>query len=226
MRSLLLSLVCLVSACSSSGSVGGGKKDMAGGGGVLCPAHPENCSGTCCGATCTDTTIDKNNCGGCNAQCTAGTVCMGGHCGCLPSGAPCSGAQTCCPNAGCADLTTDIRNCGACGHSCGTGSTCVGGICRCGNNTCTGTMVCCNGGCADTCSSPGPMPDMSMPGALPACNCTGLNPDPLGTGMTDQCPLSDQCVGNNCCAEDKNGLFTPPGTCTDPTPCQTSLTPQ
>ncbi len=213
--------------CSSSGNGNGGKKDMGttGGGGGICPAHPENCSGTCCGSGCVDTSIDIKNCGGCNAACTAGTVCMGGHCGCLPSGAPCSGTQTCCPNAGCADLTSDIRNCGACGHACGDGSSCVAGICRCGTVTCTGTQICCSGNCADSTACTVSMPDMAMPGGLPLCNCMMLV-DP--TGSNNQCPVTSQCVGNNCCAEDQALCATfgcPPGTCVDPTPCQTSVTP-
>jgi hypothetical protein len=223
MRLLFLTLVFSFS-CNDSG--GGGQPDMAkGSGGFICPAHPENCQGMCCGSTCLNTSIDINNCGGCNAKCSGGTVCMGGHCGCLPSGAPCSMTQTCCPNAGCADLMTDLRNCGTCGHSCGDGSTCVGGVCKCGNTTCTGTQVCCSGACADTCSIS--MPDMAMSGGMPLCDCSMLDPDPLGQGMTNQCPLTNQCVGNGCCLEDQASPFGPPaGTCVDMTPCQTSTTPQ
>jgi hypothetical protein len=223
MRLLFLTLVIGFSACNDSG--GGSQPDMAkGGGGFICPSHPENCQGMCCGSTCINTSIDVKNCGGCNAACTGGTVCMGGHCGCLPSGAPCSMTQTCCPNAGCADLMTDLRNCGACGHSCGDGSTCVGGVCKCGNTTCTGSQVCCSGSCADTCAIS--MPDMAMSGGMPLCDCKMLV-DP--TGSSNQCPLTSQCVGNNCCLEDQLACSAgacPAGTCIDKTPCQTSVTPQ
>jgi hypothetical protein len=224
---LFFSLSLLIVGCNDSNK-GKGNPDMAGRGGAICPDHPENCEGQCCGSTCVNTMDDKANCGGCNVACDPGTVCMGGHCGCLPTGAPCAATQTCCPNAGCADLMNDIRNCGQCGHSCGDGSTCEQGVCKCGGSTCSATQVCCSGSCADSCMTT-PM-DMSMSSGLPLCDCTGLDPDPLGTGVMDQCPGTDQCVRNNCCQEDVDLYnqfgFYPPGTCEDSTPCQTSLTPQ
>jgi hypothetical protein len=224
---LLFAILITVAGCNDSPS--GTKKDMGGTSGGICPDHPTNCQGTCCGSSCLNTQIDKNNCGGCNAACTGGTVCMGGHCGCLPSGAPCSNDQTCCPNAGCANLMTDIRNCGTCGHSCGDGATCVAGQCKCGNTACTGTDVCCMGACMASCMSL--MPDMAtssgdggLPGGL--CDCRGLM-DPLGSN--DQCPLTSQCVGNNCCLEDQAACALgacPAGTCIDNTPCTPAVTPQ
>jgi hypothetical protein len=214
-----------VVGCSSGSTT---SKDMSGGGGSICPDHPGNCQGTCCGDKCLNTSVDRNNCGACNAACTGGTVCMGGHCGCLPQGAPCAMGQTCCPMGGCADLMNDLRNCGMCGNVCQNGTTCSGGKCVCGTAACTGGDVCCNGTCMATCNIS--MPDMATSmggdgGALKNCDCTGLNPMPI-PGVHDQCPLTGQCVKNNCCLEDTFVNPPPAGTCTDPTPCTTSSTPQ
>src|SRR5579859_8045433 len=153
MRLLFAFLIGVTSCNRSNNNV---PKDMNGGGGGICPNHPENCQGTCCGEKCLNTSIDVNNCGGCNAACSGGTVCMGGKCGCLPSGAPCAMSQTCCPNAGCANLMNDLRNCGKCGNVCMNGATCVNGACSCGGMTCGGTDVCCNGTCQATCNLPMP----------------------------------------------------------------------
>src|SRR5262249_24778462 len=98
-------------------------------------------------------------------------------------------------------------------------ATCESGVCKCGGATCTGSQVCCSGTCQATCTSSNP--DMAMMSNLPLCDCRGLH-DPFGSA--NQCPVSSTCVGNDCCAEDVGGLI--PGTCTDTTPCQTSLTPQ
>jgi hypothetical protein len=220
MRLLFAFLIAVTSCNNSNANV---PKDMNGGGGLICPNHPENCQGTCCGEKCLNTSVDVNNCGGCNAACSGGTICMGGKCGCLPSGAPCAMAQTCCPNAGCANLMNDLRNCGKCGNVCMNGETCVNGACACGGMTCTGTNVCCNGTCQATCNVP--VPDMASSSSgdggsgLPLCDCTGLIKI-----LGNQCPLTSQCVGHNCCLEDTLGLGNVMCT-TDPT-CQTSVTPQ
>jgi hypothetical protein len=212
MRLLFLISITLA-ACSEGGS---GKKDMGSttGGGFICPNHPENCQGTCCGDKCLNTMVDRNNCGACNAACGGGTICMGGHCGCLPTGAPCATGQTCCPMGGCADLQTSVRDCGSCGHGCETGETCVAGQCVCGTAACTGTDVCCNGTCKATCMVTMP-PDMSMPNTKPFCDCSGL-------AIT--CIITGQCIGNNCCLEDTFVNPPPAGTCEDPTPCEPSTT--
>jgi hypothetical protein len=213
------SLLIAIAACSS-GNGGTPKKDGGGtNGGLICPDHPQNCEGTCCGEKCLNTSIDVNNCGGCNTACTGGLVCMGGKCGCLPSGAPCAASQTCCAMGGCADLMNDLRNCGSCGHVCtGQGETCVNGMCSCGGQTCNAGDVCCNGTCKSTCTvTP---PDMAMSMTMgPFCDCSGLNPS---------CIVSKQCVGNNCCLEDQIACATigcPAGTCIDMTPCTPSTTP-
>ncbi len=154
------------------------KVDMASGG--ICPNNPQFCAGTCCGTTCVQTDVDKNNCGGCNIACGAGAVCAKSKCACLP--------------AGTGDTQTDVHNCGSCGHDCGAGATCTAGKCICGGATCAGTEVCCNGMCSASCV----LPDMSS--GLPPCDCSGLV-DIFGA----KCPLSNACVAQDCCFENTQG---------------------
>jgi hypothetical protein len=224
MRFLILALLTVGVGCSSKNN--SSPKDMAGGGGAICPNHPENCGGTCCGDSCLVTDVDRNHCGSCDKVCNKGEVCTGGRCGCLPSGAPCATNQTCCLNAGCADLNTDIRNCGSCNHGCGGdgSATCEAGVCKCGGTTCSGTDVCCNGTCQASCNGGGSV-DMATGPALPGCDCTGLDPMPI-PGVYDQCPASQLCVAMNCCYENTQGvpfLFMCTAT---PTVCSPSSTPQ
>ena len=150
----------------------------------ICPGNPQFCpSGVCCGTSCADTKVDARNCGGCDIQCETGTVCANGKCGCLPTGVACGTGQSCCGNSGCKSTASDINNCGACGKACGAGSTCEAGVCKCGGVACSATQVCCNGACAATCNT---APDM----AAGKCVCAG------------GCPITNICVGPNCCFED------------------------
>jgi hypothetical protein len=232
MRAFFLALIVTAASCSSGNAPTMVRRDM-GSGSFICPDHPENCQGKCCGSTCTDTMTDAYNCGTCGNKCPMGLVCKGGTCGCLPSGVACGMGQTCCPNTGCHSLDSDVNNCGGCGSSfaCGTGAKCMSGKCVCGGVTCAAGQSCCNGVCASTCMSSS-TPDMAMSsgGTGPLCDCTGLmlisNPfDP--TAPPDQCPATHMCVKKDCCQEDLP-LIGLPGIppCNDPTPCQTSLTPQ
>jgi hypothetical protein len=235
MRAFFLALIFTAASCSSGNApTMMVRKDM-GSGLAICPDHPENCQGKCCGSNCTDTTIDANNCGTCGNKCPAGLVCKAGVCGCLPSGVACGMGQSCCPNTGCHSLDSDVNNCGGCGSmfACGTGAKCMSGKCVCGGITCAAGQSCCNGVCASTCMSSS-MPDMAMGSSsnMPLCDCTGLalTSNPLNpSAPPDQCPVSHMCVQKDCCAEDipLAGLGIPGiPPCNDPTPCQTSLTPQ
>jgi hypothetical protein len=77
------------------------------------------CSTTCptgefmCSGTCTNRTIDTNNCGACGTVCNTagGQVCTGSSCVCS-SGTLCSGS--------CYDTTTDASHCGNCVTACGS----------------------------------------------------------------------------------------------------------
>jgi hypothetical protein len=197
MRLIALAAVAVV-ACHDAGTA-----QRYDGGSVLCPAHPENCMGKCCGATCTDTDNDTNNCGDCNNVCPKGNVCVVGRCGCPPTGIACGMAQSCCGTAGCKSLDSDRFNCGACGRECADG-TCSGGQCHCGGAVCPSTQRCCAGACSDApCAAAAP--DLATP-MLPLCTC---NNAPFGP-----CPVSHSCVGMDCCANDASLGVCSAGGCT------------
>jgi hypothetical protein len=198
----------LLLGCASSSSSNGHDAGV-GGGSALCPTHPENCGGTCCGSTCVDTNNDPTNCGGCHIGCSDGEVCQGGHCGCAPSGIACGMGQSCCNAVGCKSLASDANNCGACGVSCGPGGLCTNGHCSCGNMTCSAAEVCCNGTCQSSCvNDMGQALDLSSSGALCQCSDHCQN-DPSGT-----------CVGPDCC-----GAAALLGACAFSSTCQVNLAP-
>ena len=90
-----------------------------------------------CGNTCSDTTTDKANCGGCGIACQVGQLCQDAKCVCEPGAVFCNGA--------CVATDTDPNNCGGCagdgGTVCGAGDVCEGGQCK---PSCTlgGSTVC------------------------------------------------------------------------------------
>src|SRR4051812_6107950 len=125
MRARCAALFLLLIGCGTS-STGPAKKDM-GSTASICPAHPDQCGGRCCGSLCVDTMNDANNCGGCNAKCDDGLLCSAGVCKCVAAtgggvmtGTDCGLGQSCCGATGCKSLATDAFNCGSCGHSCGS----------------------------------------------------------------------------------------------------------
>jgi hypothetical protein len=190
----LVAGVVVLAACANPTGTNGDQHDMTMTSGI-CPGHPEQCGGKCCGAKCVETMLDKNNCGDCGVVCNSPLVCSGGGCGCPTGGGgvvQCGGGQSCCGVSGCKSLATDVNNCGMCGHACGgTGDRCVGNSCMCGTNpACTGGTSCCNGSCSASCVPP----DMAMP--LPDGGVGGL------CQCSSHCPLSMLCVGPNCCFED------------------------
>ncbi len=185
---------------------------------TLAPNFP----GFCCGGTCLapfDLTFqsDPMNCGGCGAQCPAGSICVRG--GCFPAvecdanrgndvcALPSGDAGFCC-GGGCADLMTDPLNCSKCGFACPTGSACVLGQCvsACTDqNACPAGHGCLGGSCVlETC---GPSDDYAScfdpdAGAYDASvpfnfccagSCIGLN-DARNCGRCGQvCAAGEQC---------------------------------
>jgi hypothetical protein len=180
---------------------------------------------TQCGNTCTNVLTDAQHCGSCTHACPAGNnqtaVCQNGICstGCSP------GFHTC--NGICVNSTSTAT----CGTSCTPCTAPAHGTPVCDNFA--GCAVKCDAGFTFQLGSCVPnmsMQDMATPkgdlSSLPLCDCRGLV-DPLGSN--NQCPITSQCIGNNCCVEDQLNCTMgacPPGACVDPTPCQASVTPQ
>ena len=200
MRALAGLTLLWVAACSHANPNGG--RDL-GGGGTICPAHPQNCSGTCCGDVCVETENDDKNCGACGQECPMGTKCAAGRCGCPPTNIVCGMGQSCCGMNGCKSLDSDQNNCGVCGVFCGREGVCVGGECHCGSTVCQRGQQCCSGACSNTaCIDP---TDMAVP-TQPLCTCDNA---PFGP-----CLFSMQCVGMDCCAFDSTFGFCTAGGCT------------
>ena len=101
---------------------------------------------TQCGAGCTVTDFDPNNCGTCGTKCAAGQVCSGGKC----TTNDCNGGATKCGDK-CIDNQNDPANCGACGNACPIGQVCSGGKC---DLNCNGGTTRCNNVCVDSASDP------------------------------------------------------------------------
>jgi hypothetical protein len=184
-------LVLLQATCAGSNTPTtppGGKADS--GGVSICPDHPDQCGGTCCGIHCIDTMSDIHNCGACGTGCDTGQLCSGGVCGCPPSGTKCGTAQTCCGTSGCKSLMDDAFNCGACGKQCTSGQMCTNGTCACPAAGCNVTPD----------MAMPPQPDMAMQsGGNCVCSIGLCDSDPFFPGL---------CVGQDCCYADL--LF---GTC-------------
>jgi hypothetical protein len=239
MRSSFFGLLALVLAlgCSSGSSPKSTPPD--GGGGGICPAHPANCDGKCCGSVCANTALDVNNCGACNNVCPKGLVCANGTCGCLPSGKPCAAGSACCGSAGCVNLMTDALHCGDCMTKCDSGLTCVAGKCGCGTTAgpCPAGQRCCSSACTTascgiispdlgTVGDAGGSDDSGVINNLPPCDCTGLQLITLPFMPPNQCPLSNMCVAHNCCFENTQGNPFLMSCQATPTVCMPSPTPQ
>ena len=148
---------------------------------------------------CIDAHSDRNNCGGCGIQCTAGQVCSGGVCSltCAPGFVICNGTcvdpsssrSYCGATAGCGvmdgDAGTDAAVDGgsSAGSVCGSGQVCSMGTCQA---TCGTGLVNCNGVCVDPRSNP------NYCGATPGC---GVGAGGAGT----ICTVGQVCAGNGVC---------------------------
>ncbi|HUS63607.1 MAG TPA: hypothetical protein VMZ28_03650 [Kofleriaceae bacterium] len=209
----LVACVVAVSGCVGCASPNQPKPGDMSSSSAICPNHPEQCGGQCCGDVCVDTGIDPRNCGACGKACTVGEVCSGNKCGCLPSGAPCGAGQSCCNANGCKSLNADINNCGGCGITCGPGGTCSNGECKCGGVTCPAGQSCCGGSCKATCANDMGVPlDMTSTSGL--CQCSNHCANAL---------FVPWCVGPDCCYEDSEIISS--GGCLVSSACQVNMNP-
>jgi hypothetical protein len=143
-------------------------------------------------ATCTDTTDDQNNCGGCGTTCGtfANRYCNGsGVCAPTPGDTDCTGGGLTLA----VNLSEDGNNCGACGKACTAGQVCSKGACVA---TGCGTLTAC----------PAYTP---FGGAGAANSCVDTNTDPVncgGCGSSATGPTSHMCRRDQVCVA---------GTCRD-----------
>jgi hypothetical protein len=175
------------------------------GSGGVCQGGKCACgSGTqTCGGKCTDTSTDKNNCGGCAKACPSVAVCNGGKCACPASG------QTLCGST-CIDTQSDAQNCGGCGKTCAAGQACAGGSCSCPTagqtycgSACTDTSTdgknC--GACGHVCPASAPacvQSHCTCPSTYTVCGgaCVDLTKDPNNCGSCGTaCPSGYVCGG-------------------------------
>jgi len=131
---------------------------------------------TQCGGSCTDTQIDRENCGECGVVCIVPSYCRNGHCVC-PDEPP--GLLEC--DGECVDTNTDSLNCGGCGFVCA------------GNELCDGT-----GRCASECSE-----GYTLCGSGSTRHCADLSTDTASCGACDRhCPIyphaAPVCEGGSC----------------------------
>src|SRR5579883_636288 len=177
---LLGLILSLVAGCGGGASSVNASTD----GGLPCNLSCGSFS--CCGNSCVDPQVDRNNCGGCGSRCPASaSVCSGGRCVCPTT----CGAQ-------CADLNTDPENCGACGDRCPSSQkVCVGGTCQC--------PLWCNGACVD------PWTDSAN------CGACGVACPIQATCLARQCVCNGACIdeqtdSGNCgaCGEVCSGTCT------------------
>jgi hypothetical protein len=138
---------------------------------VVCPLPL-----TSCGGVCTDTAIDRENCGECGVVCVVPSYCRNGHCVCPDEPA---GLLEC--DGECVNTDTDSQNCGGCGTVCAADELCDG-----------------TGRCASECSE-----GYEMCGSGSTRHCADLSTDTASCGECDRhCPIYPHavpvCDGGSC----------------------------
>jgi hypothetical protein len=164
---------------SGSAGEGGGQDctDCASGqlcveGACVCPQYQSLCDGACIPSS-----VDPDNCGGCDQACDEELVCSGGGCvdECLPGMTACAGA--------CHDIWTSNDHCGLCDNPCEAGEGCVHGECAATLELGTAPDKCAGGGppitidpgSADECS--GNVAQTTFTWAL--CSCSDVDSSSL-----------------------------------------------
>ena len=185
------------------------------GGATLCSA--DGGLGSCCVTidfnsgslifSCSDLSIDVNNCGSCGNACLdGGLVCQGGSCSVAGSSDACLGRQGdfcaltdggqgyCCGASGCADPLVDLANCGGCGVDCRL---------LFAANGFTGSATCFAGGSCGVASCSGASNELACPrdGGVGSCcsnGCTDELSDPANCGACGTACDGGHCVGGLC----------------------------
>ncbi len=174
---------------------------------------------TICGGSCTNTALDRNNCGRCGNVCPVGQLCSMGTCGLR-----CGGAEIVCGMAGsmqCVDPTNDVDNCGGCDVHCRMDQLCNGAcVCTMGRSNCNdpgggascvdtqtnaahcgmcgvacpGAQQCQAGRCVLVCAAP-----TTVCGVGAAMACVNLSNDRNNCGACGtRCNVGSSCVAGAC----------------------------
>jgi hypothetical protein len=187
------------SACTSDGD-----------GGCLCASDE-----TQCGSSCSDTTSDPQNCGGC-AGSDGGTVCSGGA-WCVNGACSCPGTEQLC-NGVCTDTNSDPQNCGGCNNS-DAGTACAGPFSACVQGQCVAPAGCTPAGCllADA----GPEVCNLATGQCAQCNTNADCACPVGATSPFACAVPAQpfCDSTGSCVQCLSDGDCAHGLCADGT-CQ------
>ena len=181
--------------------------------------NPSNCSATCCGDVCRDTTSNVKHCGTCGNACSDDEICSDGKCvpdPYLEKNAVCFANEKKC-NDVCTDIYNNDENCGDCGIVCLEGTYCKNGKCEqdCGRkvncngtcsdlltdgnncgacgNTCAENEFCTNAACSATCDDANQV----------VCNhaCVDLTSDVANCGACgNACGAEETCIDGTCTA--------------------------
>jgi formylglycine-generating enzyme required for sulfatase activity len=211
--------------CSNGGSDGScvqgtmsctvARGTLDGGSSNSCPTGSINCGGTC-----TDRSIDPNNCGACGNVCQGTESCTQGSCAQLVDGggpsldatmASDATTTTCAPpgticNGTCVNEQMDPNNCGTCGFACPSSQSCVSGACTPPATSDASAAVCtpgsqqCQDNGVETCGSNGQWGSpATCGGTTPDCSSgfcgsiTGTSCQTTGAGLNNCGANSESC---------------------------------